>query len=282
MVTIALGVAVVGLLGVLAYAQLRGPAAAPAAPATAAAAAPAATPAATGGDGWMAPADLPPPWVDRPFVAGDPDLTIVGHATGAATPEAAIQDARLDAVRVLLGEVQRALAPGAAHEFLKQREPAAERRSAPGIGKRFLAQMGSFAAPERVDTALRRREQGIEAFVRYKLPKAAFDRVAAEYRDTYRFQGMELGRYFPLLEGTIPSTSEIVVLSVDKGGTADVLGVRPGDFVTSSGGAPSPTIDALKTALGDEWARTSPGTAMTLEIESAGAKRAVRFTKPSR
>jgi hypothetical protein len=283
--TMALGVAVVGLLGVLAYAQLRGPVA-PATPApataTAAVAAPPAASTAPAADGWMAPADLPPAWVDRPFVAGDPDLTLVGHATGAATPEAAIQDARLDAVAVLLGEIQRELAPGAAHEFLKQREPAADKRRSPEIGKRFLAQMGSFAAPERVDTALRRREQGIEAFVRYKLPKAAFQRVVGEYKDTHRFQGMELGRYFPVLESTIHSASEIVVLSIDKGSAADVLGVRAGDFVTSVGGAPAPSIDALKTQLGDEWARTSPGSAMTLDVESAGAKRPVRFTKPSR
>ncbi len=283
--TMALGVAVVGLLGVLAYAQLRGPAA-PAMPAaTAAVTVAAAPPAATSvapGDGWMAPADLPPAWVDRPFVAGDPDLTLVGHATGAATPEAAIQDARLDAVRVLIGEVQRELSPGSANEFMKAREPAADKRTNPEIGKRFLAQMGSFASPERVDTALRRREQGIEAFVRYKLPKAVFDRVVAEYKDTHRFQGMELGRYFPLLEGTLHSVSEIVVLSIDKGSPADVLGVRAGDFLTSTSGAPSPSIDALKTQLGDEWARTQPGSAMTLEIESAGAKHPVRFMKPSR
>jgi S1-C subfamily serine protease len=73
-----------------------------------------------------------------------------------------------------------------------------------------------------------------------------------------------------------------VVLSIDKGSAADVLGVRAGDFVTSVGGAPAPSIDALKTQLGDEWARTSPGSAMTLDVESAGAKRPVRFTKPSR
>ena len=142
--------------------------------------------------------------------------------------------------------------------------------------------MGSFATPERVETTLRKRSEGVEAFVRFKLAKASLQRVVGEYKDTHRFQGMELGRYFPSLEATIHSSSEIVVLSVDKGSAADVLGVRAGDFVAAVGGAPAPTVDALKTQMGDEWARTSPGGAMAIEIESAGAKHTVRFTKPSK
>ena len=281
--TIGLGIAVVGLLGILGYTQLRGPSAAvpsaaavaPAVTATATAAA-----AATAGDGWMSASDLPPAWVDRPFVLGDTEITLVGHATGAATPEAALKDARLDAVRVLVGEIQRELAPGAAHEFLKQREPAADKRQSPEIARRFLDQMGSFASPERVENALRRREQGIEAFVRYKLPAAAYQRAIAEYKATHRFIGMELGRYFPLLESTIHSEAEIVVLSVEKSSPADVLGIRPGDFVRSAGGAPAPSIEALRAQLADEQARAAPGSAMAMEIESAGARRTVRFPRP--
>ncbi len=229
----------------------------------------------------MSPADLPPAWVDRPFVLGDAEITLVGHATGAATAEVALQEARLDAVRVLLGEIQRELAPGAVHDFLKQREPAEGKRGSAEIARRFLAQMGTFASPERMESALRKREQGIEAFVRYKLPVTAYQRVIGEYKATNRFQGMELGRYFPLLESTIRSEAEIVVLSVDKGSASEVLGVRPGDLVRSAGGAPVLSVEALRTQLGDEWARTSPGSAMPMEIESAGAKRAVRFSKPS-
>jgi C-terminal processing protease CtpA/Prc len=140
--------------------------------------------------------------------------------------------------------------------------------------------MGSFASPERVESALRRREQGIEAFVQYRLPTTAFQRALGDYKATYKVQGMELGRTFPLLESTIHSDAEIVVLAVDKGSMADTLGVRAGDFVSAVAGSPIGTVDALTKQLGDEWARTAPGTAMTIEIESAGAKRSVRFTKP--
>src|SRR5262249_18468368 len=137
-----------------------------------------------------------------------------------------------------------------------------DKRSSGAVATRFLVQMGSVASPERVESALRQREQGIEAFVRYRLPVAAFRKAIADYKGTYKFQGMELGRYFPLLENTIHSQAEIVVLTVDKGSAADVLGIRPADLIRAVGGAPVTSIDALKTQLGDGWARTSAQSSM--------------------
>lgn len=162
---------------------------------------------------------------------------------------------------------------------MKAREPAADKRTNPEIGKRFLAQMGSFASPERVDTALRRREQGVKAFVRYKLPKAALNRVVAEYKDTHRFQGMELGQLFPAPRRTPPlGVQESSCSQSTRAPRRTSSACAQANSCASTSGAPSPSIDALKTQLGDESARAQPGSAiLTLEIESAGAKRPVRF-----
>jgi hypothetical protein len=285
MLTPALGVVVLALSALLTYTQWKGSASTPTAASTAAPAAqPENLPAATGipkAEGWMSPADLPPPWVDRTFVSGDTEITLVGHSTGAATPESALAEARIDAVNLLVSEMLRELAPSPTYEFVKQRVRGDDARNAPQVAARFLAQMGSFAAPERVESALRKREQGIEAFVRYRVPATAFQRAIADYKATFRFQGMELGRFFPLLEKTVHSEAEIVALSVDKGSLTDTLGVRAGDTIVAVAGAPAPNVEALKTLLTDEWARTPPTSPMLLEVEAAGAKRTVRLIKPA-
>jgi S1-C subfamily serine protease len=129
-----------------------------------------------------------------------------------------------------------------------------------------------------MDSSLRKREQGIEAFVRYRLSAATYQRALAEYKMIHKAFGMELGRYFPALESTLRSEAEVVVLSVEKGSPADEQGIRAGDLVRSLGGSPVPSIDALKSRLGAPASAPADGE-IVLEIESAGAKRAVRFAR---
>jgi hypothetical protein len=59
------------------------------------------------------------------------------------------------------------------------------------------------------------------------------------------------------------------------------LGVRPGDVILDVGTRRVTSIEALTKASADEWASTPPRGSMNVGIESAGAKRTMRFYKPA-
>ena len=281
----ALGVAVVGL-GVI---QLTRPTAAPASEAPPAAvpvvvsATPSAEPAPSASpSSWMQSVELPPAWVERPFVIEGSDVFIVGKGELSATPEKAMELARNDAIVRMVKQIQQELAGSPTGEFLQSRARD-ERTNASGeaIASRYLKQHGTTASPERVDAALRRRESGVEGFGRYRVTKDVYQQVVAGYRETSSLQGMVVGRFFPLLETTMHTEGDLVVLSVLRGRPAAEQGVRPGDVVLSVGGRPVATPDALNKTSADEWASTPVRGSLAVEVESTGAKRTLRFFKPA-
>jgi hypothetical protein len=279
----ALGVAVVGLGAMqLSRTTVTPAASAPLAPVTATVApSPEPAPAASTG-GWMQSVELPPAWVERPFVIEGTDVFIVGKGELSATPEQAMGLARNDAIVRMMKQVQQELAGGAAAEFLQGRthdERAAVANEA--IANRYLKQLGTTASPERVDAALRKRESGIEGFARYKLSRTTYQQVVAAYRETASLQGMVVGRFFPLLETTMHTEGDLVVLSVLRGRPAAEQGIRPGDIVLSVGGRSVAAPDSFTKTSTDEWASTPARGTLAIDIESAGAKRTIRLFKPA-
>jgi len=230
---------------------------------------------------WMQNVELPPAWVERTFVVEGTDIFVVGKGELAATPEQAMGYARSDAIVRMLKQIQQELAGSTAGDFLQSRtrEPTGAANEA--IANRYLKQFGTTASPERVDAALRKREAGVEGFARYKLPRTTYQQVVASYRDAAFLQGMTVGKFFPLLETTMHTDGDIIVLGVLRGRNAAEQGVRPGDIVLAIGSRPVTGTDAFNKIATEEWASTPLRGNLSVDMESAGARRTIRFFKPA-
>jgi hypothetical protein len=64
------------------------------------------------GTGWMQNVELPPAWVERPFVIEGNDVFVVGKGELSATPEMAIGQARNDAIVRLVKQIHQDIAGG--------------------------------------------------------------------------------------------------------------------------------------------------------------------------
>jgi C-terminal processing protease CtpA/Prc len=205
---------------------------------------------------------------------------VVGKSELSTTPEAAMNSARNDAIVRMIKQLHQELAGTPIHDFVQARIHD-DRGASDAIASRFLKQFGTTSTPERVDAALRKRESGIEGFARYKLSKASYQQVIASYRETTNVQGMVVGRFFPLLETSLHTEGDLVVLSVQRGRPAEAQNVRAGDIVLDIAGRPTSTLDALTRVAAEEWTNTAPRGQLAIDIESAGAKRTLKFFKPA-
>ncbi|MCW5831802.1 MAG: hypothetical protein KIS78_05040 [Labilithrix sp.] len=221
----------------------------------------------------MQSVDLPPAWVERPFVIEGGDVLVVGRGELSATPEQAMGLARADAVVRMMRQVLQELAGSPAAEFLQERVRDASSSANDAVAARYLKQLGTTASPERVDAALRKRESGVEGFARYKLSRETYQRVVASYRETASLQGMTVGRFFPLLETTMHSEGDLVVFSVARGRPALDQGVRPHVVLLTGGRAVSaPRTRSGCSACGSrarERAATPARGTLSVEVESA-------------
>ena len=250
----ALTIAVLGVGGA-SLMKTSNPATAPAPSVVAAKEAPA-TSASAASTSWMQSVDLPPAWVERPFVVDGNDVFVVGKGEPSPTNEAAMTSARNDAIVRIVKQMNTELVGSAVYDFVQARIRD-DKAANDAIAARFEKQFGTVASPERVDAALRKRDSGVEGFARYKLSKATYQQVLSSYRDTSTVQGMVVARFFPLLETSLHSDGDLVVVSVLKGRPADMQGVRAGDVVLSVGGHPVTTPDGFNKSATDEWAQTA-------------------------
>lgn len=227
---------------------------------------------------WSAVADLPPPWVERPFVEENNMLLIVGRAEKATTAEAALAQARNEAIGRVLRHLETDLAGTPVHDFLVARlkDDEARRRSS-AVAERYLRQVGNFAQPDRGETVVRQREGGVEAFARYRLSRTSYAQALATYRATSSLQGMTVARVFPTLEA--PPDSELVVISVAKGRIADSAGVKVGDFVNAGASKPVTTVEAFG-KLSDDWNAVPSGSSLDLDVATTTSKSVVKLRKP--
>ncbi|MGK3988384.1 FIST N-terminal domain-containing protein [Sorangium sp. So ce136] len=266
--------------------------AAPAAPATSAppaspalaARAPAPSASARAPAGWASIDDLPPPWVERPFVIEGESVFVVGRGGPTASEADALAAARNNAIERLTSGLAVELASSPLAELLVVHPPAEARPAQRAevverIAGRFLAQVGSFATPERVDAIVRREGGGVVAFARYRLPRQSFDAAAASYRQTATFQGITVARFFPQLEASTRTAGDLVVVAVERprqGAEADIVA---GDVVLSINERPVYSVEVFGKATADAWARTARGGTVTVQIESRGERRSVSFAK---
>ena len=264
-----LSLAILFSAGFFAYARTRTSAEAESAPAPKSAPAPS----------WSPLADLPPPWVERPFVEENNMLLILGRSEKAPNAEAALAQARSEAIGRVLRQLQTDLAGGPTHEFLVARQPKDDdvKKRMASVADRYLRQVGTFAQPDRGETVVRQREGGIEAFARYRLSRTAYAQALATYKGTATLQGMTVARVFPTLDA--PGTSDLVVIAVAKGRPADAAGIKVGDFVSTAAQKPISSVDAFG-RLSDDWNQLPPGQTLDVEIENSGGRSTAKLRKP--
>jgi hypothetical protein len=239
--------------------------------------------------GWAKVDDLPPPWVERPFVIEGDSIYVVGRGGPASNEESALSLARSDAVERLTANMLGELVGAPIHDFVQARVGAGAGAAGPErrpeivepVSRRFLTQVGVFATPERVDAVMRKREGGVEAVARYKLSKESFKKAVATYRATVSFQGITVARFFPQLEASIRTQGELVIVDVQKNWQTARSDVRAGDVVLDVNGRPVTTVETFEKLAGEEWASTPPNGIMTIRLESLGARRALELRKPA-
>jgi len=231
-------------------------------------------------------ADLPPPWVERPFVIEGDSVFIVGRSGPAVDEEAALAMARSDAIARLTASMVPDLMGSPIYDFLQLRAPPEgaraerQRETIEPVARRYLKQLGTLATPERVDAVMRKQSAGVEAVARYKLSKASFNAALAAYKKTSVFLGITVGRFFPGLEGSIRTEGEIIVVATEKNWQISQAGIRPGDVIIDVNGRAVASRDAFEKVTSDVLSSAPPGSSITLQIESLGARRSVRFMVP--
>ncbi|MGK3998548.1 FIST N-terminal domain-containing protein [Sorangium sp. So ce1024] len=228
--------------------------------------------------------DLPPPWVERPFVIEGDSVLAVGRGGPAATDAEALAAARNSAIARLASGLAGELASAPIAELLAVQPPAetgpAQRaEAAERVAARYLAQVGAFATPERADAVVRQEAGGVVAFARYKLTRQSFEAAAESYRKTATFQGLTVARLFPELAATVRTAGDLVVVSVERPRQGKGPDIAAGDVVLAVNDRPVQSVEAFEKAAADAWARTPAGGTVALQIESRGERRSVSFAK---
>jgi len=227
--------------------------------------------------GWAQAVDLPPPWVERLFSEENGMFLVVGRSERAANADAALTQARNDAIARITRQLQADLGPPI-QDFVAARAKDEEVRKRPAqVAERYLKQIGTFAQPERTETVVRQREGGVEAVARYRLPKSAYTQALALYRGTSYFQGVTVARIFPSFDA--PPDAELVVLNVLRGRVGDLAGLKAGDYVVSAGNKPLSSVEAFA-KLESDFAPLAPGNALELVVESGGNRHPTKLRKP--
>jgi hypothetical protein len=271
-VAAALGVGVLnaGLLGVL---LLRGPWVTPPQPPPAPAPVVVAPPPAP----VEPPVELPPVWADVAFSHEGEAVYAVGRARDAASEEAAIAQARADALFAVAKAVQGQLSGSPLGGYLAAHPPGDLEGNLAPIVTRLERQTAALLVLQRTDAQLKRKEGKVSGPVRFQLPPATFREVVDLYAGTVSALGLEVGRFFPTLEASTRTEAELVVLSVSEG-PAQEKGVAAGDLLLAVDGARVESPQALSELL----TAAQPGAQLTLKLESAGTPREVVLTLPRR
>jgi serine/threonine protein kinase len=270
--------ALVLLGGLLAWALLR---TGPPAPPPAAAIAPAAAVPAPQAAPPPPRVVLPPAWSERPFILGDTEVLVVGRGGLASSAEASVEQARVDALTRLVEELLGRLAGTPAYDFIRSRvghREAGEAAARQWVAQRYLAQQGAQAAPVRAQVELLPRDGGqVEAFVQYKLERAAFDAALESYRVTATFQGMTVARAFPLLEEQSRPSPQLRVISVVPNSAAAQAGLREGDALVSIQDRRVDSVAIFRQLASREWSRLPGGRAVEVTIEAQGTQRSLKL-----
>ncbi len=163
---------------------------------------------------------LPPGWADRAVTNDRDHVYIVGKSTQVSV-DAAISDARADATLHLIGQLYTDLgsvADPAVFAFLKTKVDG----KAAGEAARatFEQQYGKLASFQRDDLAEVGDGAARVVYVRFKIPRKAYQNMIAAYADTEPYLDGVVALWFPLLSELAPPDGNLVVIAGSNAGTA--------------------------------------------------------------
>ena len=234
--------------------------------------------------------ELPPPWVDRGFAILEDRVLVVGRSGPAADVGEAMLAAHSSAVRRLLIGMVSELKGRALYAFVRanadmeltmggQRGPSASgvaggaaAGAAAGAGVnarialRFQHQLSQRATLERLGASPRRQGERLSVLAWYALPRHVYDEAVAYYRHSDRFLGMEVAPAFPLLAGSVPSDSDLLVVDVERGSRAARAGIAVGDIIVAVDGQIVASIEDYAETVRRAWQRVRRRQSLRLRV----------------
>jgi ABC-type transporter Mla MlaB component len=223
-------------------------------------------PAASTPEAWPTPNGLPPAWTERAVTLEERRVSLVGHATGAASPDEGLSQARTDALARLIEALYRELRGQPTFALWRAR-----------LGDDFTAdddavarlsdQLGAALRLERGDSVVRTTAAGLEIYVLYTLDRATFDAALDSYSRTMTFRGLTFARAFPAWRADLRKGDLVLVDALPE---LQALGARPGGILQSVDGEPAYDLDALEEHLKTHWTRLRWGQSIKLVVEVEG------------
>ncbi|MEQ1507005.1 MAG: hypothetical protein ABMB14_32555, partial [Myxococcota bacterium] len=221
-------------------------------------------------EGWDGGSPLPPAWTEQP-VAVD-ELSVRGAGSGRGeTAEFAAERSRQVAVYHLVQYLAQQLqaTPVAAALGADPGEGGAE-----AVSDQFLADVGAWATPERVNQAVKRDATGYTVATQHQLDRTIVQRTVEFYAQTQEFRGLRVGRRFPF-RGS--SSSGVVVVRAESW----FKGVSPGDTLFEIGDQPVTTLDDFVRIATASWRDTAEGGSLGMWVEHDGQRSRIDFVRPS-
>jgi hypothetical protein len=218
--------------------------------------------------GWDGGNPLPPPWVEESVVVDAEGLRAVGLAR-AETAELASERSRSQAIYRLVQYVAAQLGPEAVGPALGADPGDA---AADAVVARFMAEVGSWASPMRINQAVKREAEGYTVATQHRLDAATLQRLLAHYKQTEEFRGLKVGRRFPFRE---PGASGVVVVRAETW----FKSVSPGDDLVQIGTLPLATLDDFQRLAAEVWKTTAEGGRMLMWAEHEGVRTSLEFPR---
>ncbi len=224
-------------------------------------------------EGWDGGDPLPPPWVEQPFAMSDDEVRFVGIATGSDVTTVG-EDSRAAA----LGEISRQLRQtlsdqGSAGVFA---DPAPTTQDAV-LADRLLSDVGAWATPERVASAVKREGDSLTVATQHRLTREQWDAIIAYYSTEYSFRGFGVVRRFPSEYGESPAQSTPIMVSRVESWFRQV---RAADGVQGINQQPVTALDEFESRITSAFSGLDGGDELTVQVFHDGELASVGFTKP--
>ena len=224
---------------------------------------------------WNTPDELPPAWSEKGLLVGDAQVTLVGHARGAESKEAALQGARASAMSVLIEAVFDQMKGVENYELTRSLIDGAPDFSDQRVLARFNDQNKGEVDLTRAATAMRLDGGAHEAYVQYTLSRESFDHIVAKYSDVVAVRGMRIAWSFPLVDRSSSQSSALVVSASTR---AKRAGAARGATVVSVNGD-TVYVPGDVQRLNAEYSRRGGAKPLSLVIEHQGKMQAVSFVR---
>ncbi|ACY14072.1 FIST N-terminal domain-containing protein [Haliangium ochraceum] len=225
---------------------------------------------------------IAPGWTERPIRIDDQQVLVVGMSEIHSSADAALEQARQRATRILIERVAKELSRAASVQMLAQQAAPLRADADAVIEDVFQRQLGDIAGLERSEVFTDTGERGVLVHAQYRLGAEQYQRVVAYYRHAARWRGAEFAPLFPLVAAhQAPTEATVQVTDVRRGSLASRRGLRIGDMIVSVETTPAFRVDDVAQALERAWSTPRPKGRFTVQVQSGAVARELSFPRTS-